>query len=56
LPDKEELIRREEGRDDIWVNFKVRKSIQKCIKVLEKQQAKIKISAKKAKKTQKTKE
>jgi hypothetical protein len=39
LPDKEEPIRREEGLDDIWINSKLRKSLQKQIKVLEQQQA-----------------
>jgi hypothetical protein len=28
LPDEEEPIRREEGQDDIWINSKLRKSIQ----------------------------
>jgi hypothetical protein len=32
LADEEEPIRREEGRDDIWINSKLRKSIQKHIK------------------------
>ena len=35
LPDEEEPIRREEGQDDIWINSKLRKSIQKRIRVLE---------------------
>ncbi len=39
LPDKEEPIRREEGQGDIWINGKLRKSVQKRIKVLEQQQA-----------------
>jgi len=39
LQDKEEPIRREEGQDDIWINSKLRKSVQKHIKVLEPQQA-----------------
>ena len=33
LPDEEEPIRREEGQDDIWINSKLRKSVQKRIKV-----------------------
>jgi hypothetical protein len=40
LPDEEEPIRREEGEDDIWINSKLRRSIQKSIRVLEQQQAK----------------
>jgi hypothetical protein len=39
LPDEEEPIRREEGQDEIWINSKLRKSLQKHIKVLEQQQA-----------------
>jgi hypothetical protein len=39
LPDEEEPIRREEGQDDIWINSKIRKGVQKCILVLEQQQA-----------------
>ncbi len=39
LPDEEEPIRREEGQDDIWINSKLRNSVQKCIRVLEQQQA-----------------
>ena len=39
MQDKEEPIRREEGQDDIWINSKLRKSVQKHIKVLEPQQA-----------------
>jgi hypothetical protein len=39
LPDEEEPIRREEGQDDIWINSKLRKSVQKLIRVLEQQQA-----------------
>jgi hypothetical protein len=35
LTDEEEPIRREEGQDDIWINSKLRKSIQKRIRVLE---------------------
>ena len=37
--EEEEPIRREEGQDDIWINSKLRKSVQKHIKVLEPQQA-----------------
>ncbi len=39
LPDEEEPIRREEGKDVIWINSKLRKSVQKHIRVLEQQQA-----------------
>ncbi len=39
LPDDKEPIKREEGQDDIWINSKQTKSIQKCIKVLKQQQA-----------------
>ncbi len=38
LPDEEEPIRREEGQDDIWINSKLRKSVQKRIRVLEQQE------------------
>jgi hypothetical protein len=39
LPDEEEPIRREEGEVDIWINSKLRRNIQKRIRVLEQQQA-----------------
>ncbi len=39
LPDEEKPIRREEGEDDIWINSKLRKIVQKRIRVLEQQQS-----------------
>jgi hypothetical protein len=38
LREDEELIRREEGQDDVWATSKFRKNVEKCIKVLEQQQ------------------